>query len=59
VQTFDKILAEDANSDKVCGVKKGKNLKNFKNLEKRGSEAWLPLGDIRLLLLNIFPHPKS
>ena len=38
-QTFDGILSEDANSDKVRGVKVCKNPENFKNPGNRGSEA--------------------
>jgi hypothetical protein len=36
---IDGNLSEDASSDKVRGVKKGENPENFKNSEKRGSEA--------------------
>ena len=36
---IDGNLSEDAISDKVRGVKKGKNPENFKNSQKRGSEA--------------------
>jgi hypothetical protein len=32
-------LLEDINSDKICGVTLSKNPENFKNLEKRESEA--------------------
>ena len=41
---IDGNLSEDASSDKVRGVKKSKNPENFKNSEKRGSEACYPSG---------------
>ena len=47
---IDRNLSEDASSDKVRGVKKSKNPENFKNPEKRGSEACYPSGGIWLLL---------
>ena len=47
---IDGNLSEDASSDKVRGVKKSKNPENFKNSEKRGSEACYPSGEIWLLL---------
>src|ERR1700709_997994 len=43
---IDGNLSEDASSDKVRGVKKSKNPENFKNSEKRGSEACYPSGGI-------------
>jgi hypothetical protein len=35
-KTFDGSLSEDAISDKVYGVKKGKNPEKLKNPDKRG-----------------------
>ena len=47
---IDGNLSEDASSDKVRGVKVCKNSENFKNSEKRGSEACQGKGRRPLLI---------
>ena len=54
---IDGNLSEDASSDKVRGVKDVENPENFKNSEKRGSEACYPSG--RFFYFFLFDHACS
>ena len=55
---IDGNLSEDASSDKVRGVKDVENPENFKNSEKRGSEACIPQAGFGFFYRRSSHNPK-